>query len=731
MMMRRIILGVTLALALVAPATAKAPADAPYRWTNVTVGGGGFAPGIVFSPAERGLAYLRTDMGGAYRWEDRAGAWVPLMDGFAESSFFGVESIAADPVDPNRVYAAVGMYARDPAAILRSDDRGAHWTVTPVPFRMGGNEPGRGLGERLAIDPRDRRHLLFGSRHDGLWRSDDAGAHWRRETGFPYAGAGPAAPRTTHPGIAFVLFDPASPRVFAAIADAGAAGLLRSDDGGAHWTRVTGGPSGLVPVKAAIDGGGRLYVTWADGTGPSGVTRGAIWALERSGAFLDITPDRRGDAPPGGYIGIATDPKSDGIAYASTFNRWKPGDTLWRTSDGGRHWTDLAPLSRRDTRATPFLNWGRPEAALGHWIAGLALDPFDPGRVAYTTGDTVYVTRDAPAATLLWTPWTAGIEQTAIITLTSPSAGAHLVSGFGDLGGFVHRDLAASPPDGMFLSPRNTNTNTLDYAGRAGLVLVRSGNVHDGQEIEAGLGWSDDGGASWHVLHTPHWNDGQSLEGQGKAPITVSADGRTFFVGAEQPMLTRDRGRSWTRIDGLSGGLRIIADKINPRRAWAIDPEARRLLSSSDGGEHFAPVAAMGLCPDLSLARPRNRESQPALLASPFAPGDLYLLCGAALYRSLDSGARFGRIAPALDIALFGLGRGADPARPAIYAIATQGGQTGIWRSPDGGAHWSRIDDVRHRWGGRFRVISGDPRLRGRVYIGTDGRGIVYGDPAR
>lgn len=730
MMIRRIVLGITLALALMAPAMAKAPADAPYRWTNVTVGGGGFAPGIVFSPAERGLAYLRTDMGGAYRWEDRAGAWMPLMDGFAESGFFGVESIAADPVDPNRVYAAVGMYARDPAAILRSDDRGAHWWVTPVPFRMGGNEPGRGLGERLAIDPRDRRHLLFGSRHDGLWRSDDAGAHWRREIGFPYAGAGPAAPRTTHPGIAFVLFDPASPRVFAAIADAGAAGLLRSDDGGAHWTRVAGGPSGLVPVKAAIDGGGRLYVTWADGTGPSGVTRGAIWALERSGVFHDVTPDRGSDAPSGGYIGIATDPNNDGLAYASTFNRWKPGDTLWRTSDGGRHWTDLGPLSRRDTRAAPFLNWGRPEAALGHWIAGLALDPFDPGRLAYTTGDTVYVTRDAPAAALLWTPWTAGIEQTAIITLTSPSAGAHLVSGFGDLGGFVHRDLAASPPDGMFLSPRNTNTNTLDYAGRAGLVLVRSGNVHDGQAIEAGLGWSDDGGARWHVLHTPHWNDGQSLEGQGKAPITVSADGRTFFVGAERPMLTRDRGRNWMKIDGLPGGLRIIADKVDPRRAWAIDPDANRLLASSDGGEHFVPVAATGLCPDLSLARPRNRESQPALIASPFAPGDLYLLCGTALYRSRNGGAQFARIAPALDITLFGLGLGADPAHPAVYAIAAQGGQTGIWRSPDSGARWARIDDVRHRWGGRFRVISGDPRLRGRIYIGTDGRGIVYGDPA-
>jgi photosystem II stability/assembly factor-like uncharacterized protein len=730
MALRSIVLGAVLALATLAPAAARGPATAPYRWANVTVGGGGFAPGVVFSPVERGLAYLRTDMGGAYRWEDRAGVWVPLMDGFAQGSFFGVESIAPDPVNANRVYAAIGMSARDPAAILRSDDRGTHWTTLPVPFRMGGNEPGRGLGERLAVDPRHPRRLLFGSRHDGMWRSDDAGAHWRRDTAFPYAGSGPAAPRTTHPGIAFVLFDPKSPRIFAGIADAGEAGLLQSSDDGAHWTRLAGGPSGLLPVKAAIDGAGRLYVTWADGSGPSGVTRGAIWALERSGTFHDVTPDRSAGAPPGGYIGIAADPARDGVAYASTFNRWKPGDTLWRTTDGGAHWTDLGPASRRDTSATPFLNWGQKQAALGHWMAGLALDPFNPARLAYTTGDTVYATRDAAAGKLLWTPWTGGIEQTAIITLVSPAGGANLVSGFGDLGGFVHWDLTRSPPEGMFLDPRNSNTNTLDYAGRTPLVLVRSGNVHDGQPIEAGLGWSDDGGRRWHPLRTPLWRDGQSLEGQGQAPITVSADGSSLFVAAERPLLTRDRGAHWIEIVGLPGNLRIVADKVDSRLAWAIDPTSGHLLASVDGGEHFSPIVSKGLCADLSVTRPRNRESQPALIASPFAAGDLFLNCGGALYRSRDGGIAFTRLAAGLDIALFGLGLGRSPADPAIYAAAARDGSIAIWRSLDGGATWLRINDDEHRWGNRFRVISGDPRIPGRVYIGTDGRGIIYGDPA-
>jgi hypothetical protein len=143
-----------LALALAAPATARADVgDAPYAWLNVVVGGGGFIPGILFSRVERGLAWARSDMGGAYRFDAAAGRWIPLQDDNPVSSFMGVESLAPDPVDPDVVYAAVGMSRREPAAILRSADRGATWRTTPVDFRMGGNEDGRGLGERLAQLP--------------------------------------------------------------------------------------------------------------------------------------------------------------------------------------------------------------------------------------------------------------------------------------------------------------------------------------------------------------------------------------------------------------------------------------------------------------------------------------------------------------------------------------------------------------------------------------------------
>ena len=40
-----------------------------------------------------------------------------------------------------------------------------------------------------------------------------------------------------------------------------------------------------------------------------------------------------------------------------------------------------------------------------------------------------------------------------------------------------------------------------------------------------------------------------------------------------------------------------------------------------------------------------------------------------------------------------------------------------------------RINDDQHQWGrAGDTAITGDPQIFGRVYIGTNGRGIFYGD---
>lgn len=726
------------ALCSASAAEAAVPAS-PYVWRNVTVGAGGFAPGIIYSTAEPGLAYLRTDMGGAYRWDRRKQRWLPLEDALPEGSYQGVESLAADPRDRNVVYLAAGMYARDPAAILRSSDRGRTWTIAPVPFRMGGNEDGRGLGERLAIDPNRTSTLLFGSRHDGLQRSDDSGRSWRQVASFPWHGLGVPKARSTHAGISFVLFDPRSHAVYAAVADPTSQHLFRSLDEGRSWSAVPGEPpADMLPANAVLDTNDTLYVTYSSGMGPNDIASGAVWKLDtRTGAWTDITPVRGAEAE-GGYMGISLDRQRPGTLAVSTVDRWRHKDTVWLSRDAGRSWTSLRERSSLDVSATPFLKFDRPRADFGHWIAGLAFDPFDGGTLVYTTGATVMRTQDAGQATLIWKPWIRGIEQTAIITLASPTGGAHLISGFGDIAGFVHDRLDVSPAR-MHLRPYLPNTNGLDYAGLAPAMVVRSGaRPSRGKIVLDGisLAWSADGGHSWTPLAAPavavDRQPPARFDTDGEAAITVSANGATFVVSGPVVVATADRGKSWWRPTGLPPGARAIADKADARIFYAIDFASSRLFVSRDAARSFQPGAATGLPADFSADRPRSREAPFALQAVPGRAGELWLLLGGRLYRSTDAAASFATSPTSrLLIRLYGLGKGAPGANaPAVYAVGQQDGPSALWRSTDAGAHWTRINDDAHQWGLRYRVITGDPRIFGRVYVGTDGRGIFYGDPS-
>jgi len=142
---------VVAATAIFGPAiSSQAVTSVPYKWDNVVIGGGGgFMPGIVFNETEKDLIMhvpiSEERTGGILR--PRHG--IPLLDHFQmdEYSYYGVESIATDPVDPNRVYIAAGMYTNDwlpnMGAILRSTDRGETWEKNHTAFQDGRKHAGK------------------------------------------------------------------------------------------------------------------------------------------------------------------------------------------------------------------------------------------------------------------------------------------------------------------------------------------------------------------------------------------------------------------------------------------------------------------------------------------------------------------------------------------------------------------------------------------------------------
>lgn len=100
----------------------------PHRWRTAAIGGTGFVTGLLFHPSVKGLAYARTDIGGAYRWDDTRSRWTALTDqlGWDDWNLLGVEALAVDRAHPDRLYLALGTYAQSwagPGAVLRSEDR--------------------------------------------------------------------------------------------------------------------------------------------------------------------------------------------------------------------------------------------------------------------------------------------------------------------------------------------------------------------------------------------------------------------------------------------------------------------------------------------------------------------------------------------------------------------------------------------------------------------------------
>ncbi|MBE1492681.1 cellulose binding domain-containing protein [Plantactinospora soyae] len=750
--------GAVAVVAQVAVSPSAAPASAaaaePYSWRNVRIDGGGFVPGIIFNPTERNLIYARTDIGGAYRWEQSSQSWTPLLDwvGWDRWGWNGVLSMATDPVQTNRVYAAVGMYTNDwdpnNGGILRSTDRGNTWQAYQLPFKVGGNMPGRGQGERLAVDPNRNSTLYYGAEGgNGLWRSTDYGATWAKVTNFPNVGNYAQDPNDPNnylngnQGVTWVSFDKstgtagnATQTIYVGVADK-ANPVYRSTNGGTSWERIAGQPTGYLAHKGVVDPvGGFLYIATSDTGGPYDGAKGDVWKFNRStGAWTQISPIPSSSADAYfGYSGLTIDRQNPNTIMVATQISWWPDAIFWRSTDGGATWTriwDFGAYPNRTKRYTmdissvPWLSLGAnpapPEEApkLGWMNESLEIDPFDGNRLMYGTGATIYGTTNLrnwdSGGTLTIRPMVRGLEETAVLDLISPPSGAPLVSGLGDIGGFRHANIDAVPPM-MFQQPYFTSTTSLDFAELNPGIMVRTGNFADSERPnDSHVAFSTDGGANWFQAQEPGGiNNGGT--------VATAADGSRFVWApgdsGQQVVYSVGYGNSWSQSSGIPANARIESDRVNPNKFYGYS--AGRFYVSTNGGQSFTATAATGL--------PSTDAKFKAVAG---AEGDIWLAGETGLFRSTDSGASFTKLANVSGAVNVGFGRAAPgQTYPAVFLVGTVDGVRGVYRSDNSGGVWVRINDDQHQYGNMGEALTGDPRVYGRVYLGTNGRGILVAD---
>ncbi len=628
----------------------------------------------------------------------------------------GVESMAIDPNNATRVYAAVGIYTwQGQSAIFRSSDEGQTWQRTNLPFGLGGNQDGRSDGERLMVDPNDSAILFLGTNQNGLWKSTDYGVTWNQVTSFPVT--------TTSNGVGlnFVQFIKSSgaagsptPTVYVGVSQTGN-NLYRSTDGGATWQNVSNPAldATQMPQHAALDSDGSMYVTFGNSPGPGGMGNsngtldGSVWKLQtNTGAWTNVTPNTYGQ---GGFSGVSVDAEHPGTLVITTLDRWWPADDIYRSTNGGASWTSL-----RNTDDNPWpqgwtdtIQWDGGSGGIG-WPGNIQIDPFNSNHAMVAYGGGIMGTFDLANAdsslATQWGPFVNNLEEVATTALVSPASGAPLLTAAGDVGGYRFTDPSTLGTEYTVMSGTNQD---IDYAESNPNLLVRCGDA------SPYIVYSTDNGATWTAFSSL---PSGTITGGGK--LALSADGSRVVwdpSGSAVMSYATWNGSSWSSwtTSSWSGSADVnpISDRVNPNYFYVLD--GQKVYASSDGGATWT----------------LKTSSAPygTLQANYTAEGDLWITAGSSgLWHSTDHGATWTQVASstvtnAIDLSFGKAATGKT--YPAIYLGGSANGTTGLFRSDDSGTTWVSISDAQDQVVG---ALAGDKNVYGRVYVAA--RGLLVGE---
>ncbi|MEM6611254.1 MAG: hypothetical protein AAF652_03185 [Cyanobacteria bacterium P01_C01_bin.72] len=675
-------------------------------WQPVTIGGGGYITGIYHHPQEPDLVYARTDNGGYYRWQESQQRWLPITDSLPATSwsydhYSGGEALALDPQNPDLVYIAVGKYSDRPGALFKSRDRGATWQKTSLVVPMGGDEELRWGGERLAVSPMDSKLLLFGSRRDGLWRSLDGGLNWTTAN-LPLA--------DNAIGVMAVAFAPQGESIYASVYDDG---IYRSGDRGQTWQRLANSPPRVMQLKVALDG---IVYTTSD-TAPQ-------VSKYESDRWSDITP--QGILVHSSFNGLSLHPQAAATLIISEGDKGR--GKVYYSEDRGASWKAKTP------QLDQTVTWLAPEFFNDHNSA-IAFDPQNPQRVWLSDWFSIWHTDDIAAPSVTWTNRVRGIEQTVLLTLAAPPAGAMLLSGIADQDGFYHHDLHDYPQSRLGFEPQGglkqlklngdryldnyfQDTLHIAYCQNQPLHLVRLGgqrwrNVYLGAT-------SNDGGITWQP-----WQQIPPRRQFMRAAIDPNNPQHFVVTTSEaQPLVTFDGGASWQEVTGLPNGetapwnwnQSLAADGANGDRFYYF--AAGKVYRSDDGGISFRVVTQ-------DLPPGENH----ILTTVPGREGEFWLsLDQGGLYHATNGGISLEKSEQFSSAHLVTVGKPLTPtlydSTIYVYGTVNESEQAGLYFTGDGSS-WSQGDQPAPM-PKTTKVLTASQQQPGLIFAGTDGRGIYY-----
>ena len=679
-----------------APAVARAQTIPPraygaLRWRLIGPHRGGRVLAVAGVPGDPATFYFGAVDGGVWRTRNAGVTWEPLFD---TQPIASIGALALAPSDPNVIYVGTGEASIRSditygAGVYKSSDGGAHW-------RAVGLADTRHIGKVL-VDPRNPDVVLvaalghaYGPNSErGVFRSTDGGRTWTKvlykdpDTGAIDLAADPADPQIVY---AALYQARRTPWEQYAPNEGPGSGLYKSSDGGATWTPLTGhglpaGPLGRIGL--AVGGGrdGRVYALIGAKTEPGlyrSDDRGATWRLAGS--------DPRLTSRNWYFCRVTVDPENSDVVYV-------PNVALLESSDGGRTFRVLK---------------GQPGGDDYHelWV-----DPRSATRMIVGSDQGAVITLDGGRN---WSSWfnqpTAQFYHVVTddafpyrVYGAQQDAGTAGVASRSDFGEITFRDWApVGAGESGYIAP-----DPLDPE------LVYGGDTYGGvHRFDRRTGQSQDI-SPWPVSSFGVPMPQRKYRFTWTSPLVFDrVDRHALYLGAQMVLRTRDGGLRWEAISpdltGAAGrptatdtGLPAVADAA--ARGYGVvytiapSPSTAGLLwvgsddglmhRTTDGGGHWQNVTPQGLPPWSTVSL---LEASPFDTAAAYAAVDRHRVDDFApyIYRTRDGGAHWTRADSGIAPQAYVQAVRADPERPGLLYAGTE---TGVYVSFDDGDHWQSL----------------------------------------
>ncbi|HEY6004208.1 MAG TPA: choice-of-anchor D domain-containing protein [Anaeromyxobacter sp.] len=725
-----------LVAALVASAALSLGGPGPAPW--VSTGGplGGLGYDVRIHPATKSVMYVTDNNAGVILSTNGGRTWKPsnagiTVKGGPTGDAYTIFSLTVDPNDPNIVWA--GTNGDNKAfGVFKSTDGGATWALKSagiadagygIVFRGFTVQPGSSAVVYAQAELPTPVHGREFDRVQGVvYKTTDGGESWTQ--------LWPTAPALGDNLARYVIVDPGdantlylSTGIFdreaynsdcaAGVAGAGGVGVLKSTDGGAHWSAMNGGLTDLYVGSLRMHPTNRLVLFAATGNNAcSGGYEGSVV----SGLFRTIDGGATWSKVISGDImtAVAFSPSDPSVVYAGS------AGAFYRSADGGASFT-------RYTKPSGW-EWGPPGVRAGVPI-DVVVDPDDPNLLyANNYGGGVFRSRDGARS---WEIWSQGYSGADVHAAVVADASAANVLAIGRSGPFKSPNYgldwigigngAATFPEWYSIAAQPGHPEVILVADEHQGVILRS---------------TDGGGDFVEVLRNPGADAADPAKREGfKALSFAPSNPAVVYAGVAKDRGTIDSGTPFgnvlyksvnggatftvpsTDLDGLNV-YRFLVAPADANTVWAATSGG--LFRSVNGGTSWTKLTGGNGGPFAAVAV--DPSSPSAIVASEKNVGIWVSTDGGATWPGGPYNTGFTNASPAVVALAF------DPSGGgAIYAGDFY---SGVYRSTDGGKSWSGWPDAGMS-GLAVRAVKDLAIAGGVVYATTQGGGVFrLGGPA-